>query len=77
MSLVALKPVVFSRPGTELLSPALAGGFFTTQPPGKPFGYLSKEGGSRLIGPPKWSSSRSSNILKAITNFIQFNATVH
>ena len=36
MGLVALKPVVFSRPGTELLSPALAGGFFTTQPPGKP-----------------------------------------
>ena len=25
-------------PGIELLSPALAGGFFTTEPPGKPNG---------------------------------------
>ena len=25
-------------PGIERVSPALAGGFFTTEPPGKPFG---------------------------------------
>ena len=25
-----------SRPGIEPVSPALAGGFFTTEPPGKP-----------------------------------------
>ena len=30
------------RPETEHLSPALAGGFFTTEPPGKPSGYLGK-----------------------------------
>ena len=29
-------------PGTEPRSPALAGGFFTTEPPGKPFGCLEK-----------------------------------
>ena len=28
------------NPGTEPLSPALAGGFFTTEPPGKPLSYL-------------------------------------
>ena len=27
-------------PGTEPKSPALAGGFFTTEPPGKPTTYL-------------------------------------
>jgi len=27
-----------SNPGTELVSPALAGGFFSTEPLGKPFG---------------------------------------
>ena len=26
------------NPGIELMSPALAGGFFTTEPPGKPLG---------------------------------------
>ena len=29
-------------PGTEPRSPALAGGFFTTEPPGKPFFCLEK-----------------------------------
>ena len=28
-------------PGIECASPALAGGFFTTEPPGKPFVMLS------------------------------------
>ena len=28
------------RSGIELMSPALAGGFFTTEPPGKPQGIL-------------------------------------
>ena len=28
------------RPGIEPVSPALAGGFFTTEPPGKPQDYL-------------------------------------
>ena len=28
-------------PGIEPTSPALAGGFFTTEPPGKPSGYIS------------------------------------
>ena len=27
-------------PGIELASPALPGGFFTTEPPGKPFMYI-------------------------------------
>ena len=26
---------------SSLMSPALAGGFFTTEPPGKPFSYIS------------------------------------
>ena len=31
----------FSDPGIEPVSPALAGGFFTTEPPGKPIlGYV-------------------------------------
>ena len=32
-------------PGIKPVSPALAGGFFTTEPPGKPllFGYLIEE----------------------------------
>ena len=29
-------PGDFPEPGTEPVSPALAGGFFTTEPPGKP-----------------------------------------
>ena len=29
------------KPGVEPMSPALAGGFFTTEPPGKPFNILS------------------------------------
>ena len=28
-------------PGTEPISPALAGGFFTTEPPGKPHSHFS------------------------------------
>ena len=28
------------RPGTDLVSPALAGGFFLTEPPGKPWNFL-------------------------------------
>jgi len=28
------------RPGTKPVSPALAGGFFTTDPPGKPYDTL-------------------------------------
>ena len=35
--LVALHPGGSSRPGIEPMSPALAGRFFTTEPPGKPF----------------------------------------
>ena len=30
-------PAVLPNPGTELVSPALAGRFFTTEPPGKPY----------------------------------------
>ena len=30
-------PLNLSNPGTELASPALAGGFFSTVPPGKPY----------------------------------------
>ena len=48
--LVALWHVKFPRPGVEPMSPALAGGFLTTGPPGKsrencfksPFLYLAK-----------------------------------
>ena len=29
------------RPGSELVPPALAGGFFTTEQPGKPLGDVS------------------------------------
>ena len=29
-------------PGIELMSPILAGGFFTTEPPGKPLGYYAQ-----------------------------------
>ena len=30
------------RPGIEPMSPALAGGFFTTEPPGKPHTYITE-----------------------------------
>ena len=30
------------RPGIKLVSPALAGAFFTTEPPGKPYNFLKK-----------------------------------
>ena len=33
-------PVDLPDPGTESTSPALAGGLFTTEPPGKPVFYL-------------------------------------
>ena len=33
-------PGDLSDPGIKLMSPALAGGFFTTEPPGKPGGLL-------------------------------------
>ena len=32
------------RPGMEAVSPALAGGFFTTEPPGKPLKMEVREG---------------------------------
>ena len=35
--LAFLSPGDLSDPGIELLSPTLAGRFFTTEPPGKPF----------------------------------------
>ena len=37
------------RPGLEPVSPALAGRFSTTAPPGKPCGFLSKDGAQVLI----------------------------
>ena len=38
-------------PGITLMSPALAGGFFTTEPPGKPyFDSLTNEKGNSLLG---------------------------
>ena len=36
-----LTPGDLPDPGIECASPALAGGFFTTEPPGKPFVMLS------------------------------------
>ena len=37
------------RPGMESVSPALAGGFFATEPPGKPLFYLLKYFPSRSL----------------------------
>ena len=37
------------RPGNELVSPALAGGFFTTEPPGKPNKLLKKKQKNKKI----------------------------
>ena len=31
------------RPGIEPISPALTGGFFTTEPPGKPWEYIESQ----------------------------------
>ena len=39
MSPVALRNVGSSRAGTEPMSTALAGGRFTTEPPGRPYGW--------------------------------------
>ena len=39
----------FSRPGIEQLSPALAGGFLTTGPPGKPVSHCFQGSISELI----------------------------
>ena len=36
------------RPGIKRMSTALAGGFFTTEPPGKPLFGFSKEGNSTI-----------------------------
>jgi len=35
-------------PGIEPVSPALTGGFFTTEPPGKPENFLQKRNISKL-----------------------------
>ena len=40
MGLVALQCVGFARSGIEPVSPALAGGFFTIEPPGKPLFFF-------------------------------------
>ena len=39
--LLQIPPQESPDPGTEPVSPALAGGFFTTEPPGKPLLYLA------------------------------------
>ena len=44
----------FSNPGVELVSPVLAGGFFTTKPPGKPMLLV---GGGRGLGAVKGKGS--------------------
>lgn len=38
--LPSASPGIFPNPGTEPVSPALAGGFVTTEPPGSPFVHL-------------------------------------
>ena len=40
VGLVALRPVGTSGSGIKPVSPELAGGFFTTEPPGKPPGLF-------------------------------------
>ena len=44
------------RPGTELVSPVLAGGFFTTEPPGTPSPFGSDASSLSLIVSPGLST---------------------
>ena len=47
-----------SGPGIELMSPALAGGFSTTEPPGKPWIFILMLGHFRKIRDKLFSQSR-------------------
>ena len=47
-----------SGPGIELISPALAGGFSTTEPPGKPWIFILMLGHFRKIRDKLFSQSR-------------------
>ena len=59
------------HPEMELKAPALAGEFFTTEPPGKPFHYVQKE---NLCNDSKYDSQGSSQILeKTHEHLLQYN----
>ena len=40
---------IFPNPGIKPVSPALAGGFFTTEPLGKPFGFMSNDSMTLIV----------------------------
>ena len=50
-------PEDFPNPGIEPMSPALAGGFFTTEPPGKPHG-LQYSKLNIFLDPDLWAQHR-------------------
>ena len=59
-------------PGIELMSPALAGGFFTTEPPRKPHFIYNRVYMSTPISQfmlPNFPSRPSGNILKVLMGF--------
>ena len=59
------------HPEMELKAPELAGEFFTTEPPGKPFHYVQKE---NLCNESKHDSQGSSQILeKTHEQLLQYN----
>ena len=64
-------PWDLSHPEMELKAPELAGEFFTTEPPGKPFHYIQKE---NLCNESKHDSQGSSQILeKTHEQLLQYN----
>ena len=65
-----LTPADLPNPGTELPSPALAGGFFTTEPPGKPvctYAHLIKRQLKSLAGEVKAEISASGQLINILS----------
>ena len=55
------------NPGIEPMSPALAGGFFTTEPPGKPFILIKVKAKSHMwLEAPVWTVRLRSTLIIVI-----------
>ena len=60
MGLVVPRHVGSSQTGVEPVSPAMAGGFFTTEPPGKPWNYF------------RFQTSKFQNIIQGTSLVVQW-----
>ena len=57
------------NPGTEAVSPALAGGFFTTEPPEKPLDYFSVPQKINFINFPGRKNNKGLTVLLTTGSF--------